>query len=124
MRFMDKIFKYGISVLLILCFFIGTQAEAQEQEKLIFENYTIKDGLPGNWIRSLDQDSYGYLWIATDAGISRFDGFRFQNYFNDPSDTTSLVSNDISQIRVDHSQQVWVSSSAGIDRFDRRTRFC
>ena len=119
MRLSGKTFRYRIFCFLMLGLFIAAQVKAQEKEKLIFENYTIKDGLPGNWIRSIDEDSYGYLWIATDAGISRYDGFRFKNYFNDPTDSTSLISNEVSQILVDHSEHVWAVTPNGIDRLNR-----
>lgn len=43
-------------------------------------NYTIKDGLPSNQVYDVIQDDENFLWIATDRGISKFDGKTFTNY--------------------------------------------
>lgn len=45
-----------------------------------FKNYTVNDGLPSSVIYDITQDSLGYLWIATDYGISRYDGYTFKNF--------------------------------------------
>ncbi|HEU5164516.1 MAG TPA: two-component regulator propeller domain-containing protein, partial [Chitinophagaceae bacterium] len=44
------------------------------------KKYTVNDGLPASYIISLYQDSYGFLWIGTFNGLSRFDGKQFVNY--------------------------------------------
>jgi hypothetical protein len=44
--------------------------------------YTAADGLAGNEINAILQDSRGFLWIGTDSGLSRFDGTRFVSYPN------------------------------------------
>jgi len=45
-----------------------------------FNNYTIENGIPQNFIYSIDQDKNGYLWIGTGEGLSRFDGHQFKTY--------------------------------------------
>ena len=45
-----------------------------------FTQYTVEDGLPSNFAYAVEQDDRGYIWIATDAGLSRFDGYEFKNY--------------------------------------------
>jgi signal transduction histidine kinase/ligand-binding sensor domain-containing protein len=49
-------------------------------ERLPLRVYSVDDGLAGDEINALLQDSQGFLWIATDSGLSRFDGARFVNY--------------------------------------------
>lgn len=48
----------------------------------IFKNYTIKDGLPSNHIKSIAEDDKGFLWLGTAAGLSRFHPVEetFRNY--------------------------------------------
>jgi ligand-binding sensor domain-containing protein len=43
-------------------------------------HYTIEDGLPSNQVFDVIQDDDGFLWIATDRGVSKFDGKKFINY--------------------------------------------
>jgi len=67
--------------------------------------YTTKDGLPSNSIYKSILDNHGFLWIATDNGISKFDGKNFKTY------TTShgLPDNEITDIFIDSSNRIWVT---------------
>lgn len=56
---------------------------AIQAQILPFEHYSIKDGLPSNWITSIFQDSRGYLWVGGDGGMSVYDGVSFKNYDTD-----------------------------------------
>lgn len=67
--------------------------------------FTTKDGLPSNFIYDLSQDQFGYLWIATDNGVSCFDGKRFKNY----TTKNGLPSNDVLQVILDGTGTVWVN---------------
>lgn len=49
-------------------------APSVEQVRMIFRNWTTRDGLPHNRVRSVVQTRDGFLWLATDAGVARFDG--------------------------------------------------
>ncbi|MFY8091738.1 MAG: histidine kinase dimerization/phosphoacceptor domain -containing protein [Chitinophagaceae bacterium] len=42
--------------------------------------YTVEDGLPGRTINHITQDSIGYIWLATNKGICKFNGYTFENY--------------------------------------------
>ncbi len=63
----------------ILAFSSALQANAQ---KLPFQSYVVRNGLPSNHITSLFQDSRGFLWIGTDNGASMYDGIEFRNFTN------------------------------------------
>lgn len=80
-------FKKIIFVIFFCCSFnlIGQQN--------IFKQYTKKDGLPSNTINTIAQDAIGYLWIATNKGVTKFDGVRFQQINNDETNTI-LIHND------------------------------
>jgi ligand-binding sensor domain-containing protein/signal transduction histidine kinase len=47
---------------------------------LPFDHYSVTDGLPSNWVTAIFQDSFGYLWLGTDEGITKYDGITFTNY--------------------------------------------
>ncbi len=42
--------------------------------------YRVKDGLPTDVVKAITEDSLGFLWIATDEGLAKFDGSRFTSY--------------------------------------------
>jgi ligand-binding sensor domain-containing protein len=49
-------------------------------ERLPIRIYTAEDGLAGDQVNAVMQDSRGFIWVATDTGVSRFDGARFISY--------------------------------------------
>ncbi len=55
-------------------------ATAQNGGYSLFRSFTVADGLPSNHIYTCVEDNKGFLWVATDAGISRFDGRHFQTF--------------------------------------------
>ena len=47
--------------------------------------------LSSSLIECICQDKYGYLWIGTEYGLNKFDGYRFSTYIYEKDDTTSIV---------------------------------
>ncbi|TND09910.1 MAG: putative signal transduction histidine kinase [Bacteroidetes bacterium] len=85
---------------LISAIFCGS-LPAQEP---VYTNYTVEDGLPSNEVYDVFEDSLGYIWFATDHGISRFDGYRFTNY----STGDGLVHNTVFGFFEDQKHRVWM----------------
>lgn len=63
----------------LLVFFFLTSLISRSQES-IHQKFTTNDGLLSNTIYDIRQDNLGYIWLATDLGLTRFDGNRFKNY--------------------------------------------
>ena len=59
----------------LLALFISFACTAQQPK---YTAYTVNDGLPSNNVYRCIEDDKGFLWVATDAGIARFDGKHFQ----------------------------------------------
>ncbi|MGB6038049.1 MAG: two-component regulator propeller domain-containing protein, partial [Cryomorphaceae bacterium] len=98
---------------------VAVHGQNSDKEPLYFQTYTIEDGLPDNWIRDVTQDQQGTIWIATASGLSKFDGYGFENYANEPGNTSSLSSNDAQKVLVDKENGVWVGTVSGLNRFNR-----
>ena len=58
-----------------------------------FHHLTSENGLPHQQAEALLQDEKGYIWIGTRNGLSRYDGYTFENYFHDESNPNSLCNN-------------------------------
>lgn len=67
------------------------------------QHFSTKNGLPSNNCYYTLQDSKGYIWVATDAGVSRFDGKVFENFSIDDG----LPDNQILQLKEDKSGKIW-----------------
>jgi signal transduction histidine kinase/ligand-binding sensor domain-containing protein len=83
-------------------------------ERLPIRVYTVDDGLAGDEINSILQDSRGFLWIGTDTGLSRFDGSRFVGY--DPRQ--GLPSPHVTALLETASGGLLVGSTGGLARLD------
>ncbi len=78
------------------------------------------DQFSSSLISDLSQDREGSVWIATDHGLNRFDGYRFQTFLHDDADSTSLQANVISTIFCDREGRMWVGTNKGLDCYDHQ----
>ena len=72
-------------------------------------------------INDLCQDKYGYMWIATDYGLNRFDGYHFTEYLHQHNDSTTISSSTVCTLFCDKDGELWVGTNKGLDRFDYAT---
>ena len=96
-------------LLLLLC---PTDMRAQHLQATL-SHYTATDGLPSNSISYLTSDDYGYVWIATWNGVSRFDGFNFYNYRTGIHSGIPGLHNRLDNLIVDQAQNVWMKMYDG-----------
>ena len=83
-----------------------------DTQSMTFRNFTVKDGLPGNFILSLEEDKSGGLWIGTNNGLSRFNGKTFQNF----SAINGLKSKFIFSVEAASDHSLWVGGSGSLTR--------
>ncbi len=89
--------------------------------KLHFTRLHTEHGLSHNWITAITQDRYGFIWIGTEDGLNRYDGYRFTVYRHNPEDPHSLSNNVISSIFEDQEGVLWVGTHGGVNRFNPKT---
>lgn len=89
---------------------------------LRFEHLTIDDGLSQNAGLSLLQDRQGYLWIGTQDGLNRYDGYNLTQFRHDPENPNSLGHNGIIALFQDKAGILWVGTwGGGLNRYDPNT---
>ncbi len=76
-----------------------------------------------NQFQTLIEDGEGYLWIATQNGLNRFDPHKgeFKHFMHDPKAADSLSGNIVNAIYEDASGTLWVGTKNGLNRFDKKT---
>src|SRR5438876_946341 len=94
---------------LLLCMCLTVRAE-----RLPLKTYTTADGLPHNVINRIVRDSRGFLWFCTEEGLSRFDGYSFNNYGTEQGLPHASV-NDILETRAG---EYWLATNGGLVRFN------
>jgi len=97
----------------------ATSRFALAQENYYIKIFTTQNGLPHNSIKKIVQDKTGFLWFATLDGLSRWNGYEFRNYYNNPSDTTSIIYFQTNDLLVDYQNNLWVITILGISKYNR-----
>lgn len=99
---------------LLLFMLVSVSAYANE---LSFDNFSVEDGLNHEVVRGIVQGPSGFLWIATEGGLVRFDGFKFVEFRYAQDDQP--VSNVLSDIALDDEGRIWLGTlGSGLLRFD------
>ncbi|MBN1116807.1 MAG: SpoIIE family protein phosphatase [Bacteroidales bacterium] len=96
--------RFGIFIIVILINSIGLSGQT-----IPFKNYTGRDGLPSRSVYDIAQDTKGYIWLATELGLAKFDGYNFKTF----TEKEGLGENSISCVFVDKSGKIWVGGYNG-----------
>ncbi len=83
------------------------------------EQLSIDEGLSQSWVRCIHQDAKGFLWIGTQDGLNRYDGYDFRIYRHELYDTTSIGENTINSISEDPAGNLWIGTESGLSKYDR-----
>jgi diguanylate cyclase (GGDEF)-like protein len=82
-------------------------------------NFTRDQGLPNPVGMAIAQDGQGFVWIGTQGGLSRFDGYRFHTYLHQDDDPASLPGDVISGLVADAEGRLWLGTYTGeVARYD------
>jgi ligand-binding sensor domain-containing protein/serine phosphatase RsbU (regulator of sigma subunit) len=104
---------------LIIIFSLPILISAQAEKKFYFENISIPDGLSNTNVWDIVQDKFGFLWVATEDGLNRYDGYKFKIYKNDPEDNSTIPNNVIHSILIDNEENLWIATESGLCKYDR-----
>ena len=80
--------------------------------------FYTSDKLSSNQITQICRDQVGYIWVGTEFGLNKYDGYRFTNYFHETDNAATISSNVISFLFVDSRGNLWVGTQKGLDRYD------
>ncbi len=103
---MYRIFKY-ITLALILYALVFDACYAQS---LNFQNYSTDDGLPQSTVYDIVQDTSGFIWFATEAGVAKFDGIKVKTY----NLANGLVGNNVGALYADKFGRLLIGTNDGL----------
>ncbi|HET6725168.1 MAG TPA: two-component regulator propeller domain-containing protein [Gammaproteobacteria bacterium] len=87
-----------------------------------FERLGIKDGLSQQTVTALAQGPQGFLWVGTQAGLNRYDGYEFRTFVPQPDKPQTLSDSYITAILPTPDGGLWIGTDAGgLDRYDAAT---
>lgn len=94
-----------------------TDATAAMRHKMQFRHFAKADGLPSRQLRALVQDTTGFIWIGSDAGLVRFDGIEFDVFRREAGVAGSIGGNRFDALMVDRAGRVWAGGiGSGLSR--------
>ncbi|WMS85661.1 diguanylate cyclase [Pleionea litopenaei] len=120
---MPKQFLIGFLTLLILLLCQATAAldPTKRFDQYVIDTWSIEQGLPQITVSAILQDRDHYLWVATQAGLARFDGVQFRTYSAD--NTPAIRGNFIQDLLLDRQGQLWIATYKGLTRKSGETFF-
>ena len=101
-------------ILLLLIFTFPTSA----QNKRLFD---YNNGLSNSLINQIYQDHLGFIWVATEDGLNRFDGIKFKSFSQTRNDKHSLKDNYVTTLLEDRKGNLWVGLINGLQVYDHET---
>lgn len=114
----------GMRLLQVLLMLLGwalstAQAQVPGEIDLRLQHLGVEQGLSQSTARALAQDGDGMLWIGTQDGLNRFDGYTFRVFRHDAADASSLPDNHVIALTTDRDGRLWVGTqSGGLGRYD------
>src|SRR6202035_1943149 len=89
---------------------------------LHFEHLTVHERLSMGTVNTILQDSVGYVWLATESGLDRYDGYSIREYRRQRGDLHGLASDYIWSIAEDAGGDLWLATDGGgVARWVRKT---
>lgn len=111
-------FFKGYKIIVFLSFFCFYFSNIKAQEYNYISNITVDTKLQNHNITSIVQDSKGFLWIGTNLGLYRYDGYHFMAYTINTN--PSILDNTIKSLLID-GDSLWIGSKGGINILNTNT---
>ena len=111
--------RYIWQLVLLFCVF-SQPLYSQSAQKIRFNNIRKSEDLSNNYVNGLLRDNLGFLWIATNDGLCRYDGPNQIEIFRVDEKKNTLRSNNIRSIFEDSQQNIWIGTRlGGLTRYHR-----
>ncbi len=113
--------RIGRWVWFVFFYFQSFWAICHDPDQMRFQRITLREGLSQSSVSCMLQGKDGFLWLGTEAGLNRYDGYRFVTYSHNPDDPGSLSHNKVEVIYEDSAGALWVGTRHGLNRMNRDT---
>ena len=102
-----------------ILFLLGFCAVSKAQKPKVFHHFDDKNGLSSNNVTAICRDRQGYLWVGTDYGLNRYDGYTFTPYLPNNQLLNKTVSNEkINSLAEDSAGFLWIATAEGLFRYN------
>ncbi|MBO6523493.1 MAG: hypothetical protein JJ971_06705 [Balneolaceae bacterium] len=105
----------AVSILVLIFGFIQPQV-------IPADYYDTRKRLSNNIIYDVYQDKQGFIWIATENGLNKFDGYEFEVFHYNASDSNSIASNVVRTITEDKYGRIWIGTFSGLSLYNPKEK--
>jgi len=92
---------------------LAANVVAADFSDFTYRHLTTTEGLSNSNVNCIAQDKFGFVWIGTNNGLDRYDGYRITSYFSDTNEGCRLLSDEISALFTDSQNRLWVGTTLG-----------
>lgn len=110
--------NYILLILLTACSALKVSAQ---DSGLYFEQINYDEDFSASMISSTVQSKKGFIWIGTENGLFRYDGYSFYRYIRDNNQPGSLSNNHVNEIFEDSNQNLWIGTNHGVNLYNKNT---
>ncbi|MGS2738193.1 two-component regulator propeller domain-containing protein [Sinomicrobium sp. M5D2P17] len=108
------------NIIYLLLFVGGNNILLAQDQALYFEHISYDEDFSPSMISCLAQSDKGFVWIGTENGLFRYDGYRFYRYVRDKSEG-SLSNNHVNEIFEDSEGLLWIGTNHGVNLFNKNS---
>jgi len=102
---------------LVACLLVSGSREVGAPFR-VFDHLRLEDGLSQSSVNCIGRDATGFLWVGTQDGLNRYDGYQFRVYDAEEPANGPLPDNWITDLVLDARQRLWVGTRGGLSRYD------
>jgi len=90
-------------------------------QRLNFKQLSVQQGLSYANILDVHEDKFGFVWVGTEDGLNRYDGYNFQVFKKSKERNSNHISNNyVTQITEDDDGNLYISTRGGLDFYNRK----
>jgi|GEM_PF-1724587 len=113
----DSCMMYRYLLIAFLCVSLVPALSRGQERRVAFRQLLSEPALTATTVSWITQDRTGYLWLATENGLFKYDGYSFVHYQSDANDPGSIPAKLLLAVCTDKKGQLWVSSLSGLCRY-------
>ena len=101
---------------------LGCTSSSQQSNAIDGDFVRITEKLSSNTVNDIVEDKFGYIWVATDRGLNKYNGYDYHNYFH-TSNPNSLIDNQVKTVFCDSRGIIWVGTATGLCHYTKEDYF-
>lgn len=125
-----KDISFVLSLVCLVIFSSHSSGQSHQQNQTLFDwidydfqSVTARRNIPDNIVSALAQDQDGFIWIGSQNGLLRYDGYKFRKFVANTKDPSSIAGNIINILEVDTSNRIWIGTeSNGLSVYDSQSQ--